>query len=82
VELGEFPYKLCKVPQDPGEQAKFLITLWEADDGWFVGYSNAYPDHLTQEKDLQIRQEAEKWLAQKRYFAARVSCMKLQEPVP
>jgi hypothetical protein len=23
-------------------------TYWEADDGWFVGYLNAYPDHLTQ----------------------------------
>jgi predicted RNase H-like HicB family nuclease len=52
-------------------------TYWEADDGWFVGYLNAYPDHLTQGRDLgeleemladvyQIRQEEEKRLAQKR----------------
>jgi predicted RNase H-like HicB family nuclease len=52
-------------------------TYWEADDGWFIGYLNAYPDHLTQGHDLaeleemladvyQIRQEEEKRLAQKR----------------
>ena len=52
-------------------------TYWEADDGWFVGYLNAYPDHLTQGHNLmelenmltevyQIRQEEEKRLAQKR----------------
>ncbi|GHT52654.1 hypothetical protein FACS189476_11280 [Spirochaetia bacterium] len=52
-------------------------TYWEADDGWFVGYLNDYPDHLTQGHDLaeleemladvyQIRQEEEKRLAQKR----------------
>ena len=27
-------------------------TYWEADDGWFVGYLNTYPDHLTQGHDL------------------------------
>ncbi|GHU83168.1 hypothetical protein FACS189468_8090 [Spirochaetia bacterium] len=52
-------------------------TYWEADDGWFVGYLNVYPDHLTQGHDIaeleemladvyQIRQEEEKRLAQKR----------------
>ena len=52
-------------------------TYWEADDGWFVGYLNDYPDHLTQGHDLaelevmlaevfQIRQDEEKRLAQKR----------------
>ena len=52
-------------------------TYWEADDGWYVGYINAYPDHLTQGHGLdeleemladvyQIRQEEEKRLAQKR----------------
>ena len=52
-------------------------TYWEVDDGWFVGYLNAYPDHLTQGRDLanleemladvyHIRQEEEKRLAQKR----------------
>ena len=52
-------------------------TYREADDGWFVGYLNAYPDHLTQGHDLanleemladvyHIRQEEEKRLAQKR----------------
>jgi predicted RNase H-like HicB family nuclease len=52
-------------------------TWWEADDGWFVGYLDAYPDHLTQGRNLaeleemladvyQIRQEEEKRLAQKR----------------
>jgi predicted RNase H-like HicB family nuclease len=52
-------------------------TYWEAEDGWFVGFLNAYPDHLTQGHDLaeleemladiyQIRQEEDKRLAQKR----------------
>jgi len=52
-------------------------TYWEADDGWLVGYLNAYPEHLTQGHDIteleemltdiyQIRQEEEKRLAQKR----------------
>jgi len=52
-------------------------TYWEADDGWFVGFLNDFPDHLTQGHDLaeleemladvyQIRQEEEKRLAQKR----------------
>ena len=52
-------------------------TYWEADNGWFVGYLNDYPDHLTQGHDLaeleemladvyQIRQDEEKRLAQKR----------------
>ena len=46
-------------------------TYWEADDGWFVGYLNEYPEHLTQGHDLaeleemladvyQIRQDEEK----------------------
>jgi len=52
-------------------------TYWEADDGWFVGYLNNYPDHLTQGHNLaeleemladvyNIRQEEEKRLALKR----------------
>jgi predicted RNase H-like HicB family nuclease len=52
-------------------------TYWEAEDGWFVGFLNSYPDHLTQGHDLteleemlaevyQIRQVEEKRLAQKR----------------
>ncbi|MDR0637393.1 MAG: hypothetical protein LBG27_00550 [Spirochaetaceae bacterium] len=52
-------------------------TYWKADDGWVVGYLDAYPDHLTQGHDLaeleemladvyQIRQEEETRLAQKR----------------
>jgi len=52
-------------------------TYWEANDGWYVGYLNAYPDHLTQGHDLAeleemmadvylIRQDEEKRLAQKR----------------
>jgi len=52
-------------------------TYWQADDGWFIGYLDTYPDHLTQGHDLdelekmltdvyQIRQEEEKRLAQKR----------------
>ena len=51
-------------------------TYWEADDGWFVGYLNNYPDHLTQGHNLaeleemladiyQIRQEEEKRLSKK-----------------
>jgi predicted RNase H-like HicB family nuclease len=56
---------------------ELTYTYWEADDGWLVGYLDAYPDHLTQGHDLaeleemladvyQIRQEEEKRLAQKR----------------
>jgi predicted RNase H-like HicB family nuclease len=52
-------------------------TYWEADDGWFVGYLNAYPDHLTQGAGLaeleemltdvyQIRQNEEARLSLKR----------------
>ena len=52
-------------------------TYWEADDGWFVGYLNAHPAHLTQGHDLAeleamltdvylIRQEEEQRLAAKR----------------
>jgi predicted RNase H-like HicB family nuclease len=52
-------------------------TFWEADDGWFVGYLNDYPDHLTQGQNLEeleimladvykIRKEEEKRLAGKR----------------
>jgi predicted RNase H-like HicB family nuclease len=52
-------------------------TYWEAEDSFFVGYLNDYPDHLTQGHNLaeleemftdvyQIRQEEEKRLAQKR----------------
>jgi predicted RNase H-like HicB family nuclease len=51
-------------------------TYWEADDGWFVGYLNDYPEHLTQGHDLseleemladvyKIRQEEEERLSQK-----------------
>ena len=50
-------------------------TYWEANDGFFVGYINAYPEHLTQGHSLaeleemlaevyQIRQDEEKRLAQ------------------
>ena len=53
------------------------FTYWETDDGWLVGYLDAYPDHLTQGHDLaelekmladvyQIRQEEEKRLAANR----------------
>jgi predicted RNase H-like HicB family nuclease len=54
---------------------KLRIPIGRQDDGWFVGYLNAYPDHLTQGYDLaeleemiadvyQIRQEEEKQMAQ------------------
>jgi predicted RNase H-like HicB family nuclease len=53
------------------------LRFAEADEGWFVGYLNAYPDHLTQGHDIaeleemladlyHIRQDEEKRLAQKR----------------
>jgi predicted RNase H-like HicB family nuclease len=56
---------------------ELAYTYWQADDGWFVGCLNAYPDHLTQGQTIaeleemladvyQIRQEEEKRLAQKR----------------
>ncbi len=52
-------------------------TFWEADDGWFVGYLNDYPDHLTQGRNIEeleimladvykIRKEEETRLAQNR----------------
>jgi predicted RNase H-like HicB family nuclease len=56
---------------------EMTYTYWKANDGWLVGYLDAYPDHLTQGKDLAelekmladlytIRQEEEKRLAQNR----------------
>jgi predicted RNase H-like HicB family nuclease len=56
---------------------ELAYTYWEADDGWFIGYLNDYPDHLTQGHNLaeleemladvyQIRQDEEKRLALKR----------------
>jgi len=56
---------------------ELTYTYWESEDGWFVGYLDAYPDHLTQGHDLaeleemladiyQIRRDEEKRLAQKR----------------
>ena len=55
---------------------EIAYTYWEADDGWYVGYLNDYPDHLTQGSDLaeleemladvyQIRKDEEKRLCQK-----------------
>ena len=52
-------------------------TYWEADDGWLVGFLDAYPEHLTQGHDIaeleemltdlyQIRHDEEKRLAQRR----------------
>ena len=56
---------------------ELAYTYWEADDGLFVGFLDAYPDHLTQGHSLaeleemladvyQIRREEEKRLAQRR----------------
>ena len=56
---------------------EIAYTYWETDDGWFVGYIDAYPEHLTQGHNIkeleemladvyQIRQEEEKKLSQKR----------------
>ena len=56
---------------------ELAYTYWESNDGWLVGYLDAYPDHLTQGHDLaelkemladiyQIRFNEEKRLAQKR----------------
>jgi predicted RNase H-like HicB family nuclease len=32
-------------------------TYWESKDGWFVGYLNVWPDHLTQGRDLAELEE-------------------------
>jgi len=32
-------------------------TYWKAKDGWFVGYLNVWPDHLTQGKDVDELEE-------------------------
>jgi predicted RNase H-like HicB family nuclease len=32
-------------------------TYWKSKDGWFVGYLNIWPDHLTQGKDLPELEE-------------------------
>ena len=32
-------------------------TYWKANDGWFVGYLNIWPDHLTQGKDIPELEE-------------------------
>jgi len=36
---------------------EIAYTYWEADDGWFVGYLNAYPEHLTQGHNLKELEE-------------------------
>jgi len=32
-------------------------TYWKSKDGWFVGYLNIWPDHLTQGRDLTELEE-------------------------
>jgi len=32
-------------------------TYWQSKDGWFVGYLNIWPDHLTQGKDIHKLEE-------------------------
>ena len=32
-------------------------TYWESKDGWFVGYLNIWPNHLTQGKDISELEE-------------------------
>jgi predicted RNase H-like HicB family nuclease len=32
-------------------------TYWKAKDGWFVGYLNIWPEHLTQGKDIPELEE-------------------------
>jgi predicted RNase H-like HicB family nuclease len=32
-------------------------TYWISKDGWFVGYLNIWPEHLTQGKDLPELEE-------------------------
>ena len=32
-------------------------TYWKAKDGWFVGYLNIWPEHLTQGKDVPELEE-------------------------
>jgi predicted RNase H-like HicB family nuclease len=32
-------------------------TYWESKDGWFVGYLNIWPDHLTQGKNIPELEE-------------------------
>ena len=32
-------------------------TYWKSKDGWFIGYLNIWPDHLTQGKDVKELEE-------------------------
>jgi predicted RNase H-like HicB family nuclease len=32
-------------------------TYWKSKDGWFVGYLNIWPDHLTQGKNITELEE-------------------------
>ena len=32
-------------------------TYWKSNDGWYVGYLNIWPDHLTQGKDIPELEE-------------------------
>ena len=32
-------------------------TYWKSKDGWFVGYLNIWPEHLTQGKDMAELEE-------------------------
>ena len=40
-----------------GLDMELEYTYWKAKDGWFVGYLNIWPDHLTQGKDIAELEE-------------------------
>jgi predicted RNase H-like HicB family nuclease len=38
-------------------QFELEYTYWKSKDGWFVGYLNIWPEHLTQGHDLAELEE-------------------------
>ena len=54
-------------------------TYWESKDGWFVGYLNIWPDHLTQGHDLA---ELEEMLADLYEFYKEVNMISIFNPKP
>jgi len=62
------------------------FPFWEADDGWFVGYLNDYPDRLTQGHDFDgIKVLAPSWADEfvsglKKEYTNDVQCINTENP--
>ena len=45
------------IPLEKRQKMDLEYTYWESKDGWFVGYLNIWPDHLTQGHNLAELEE-------------------------